>query len=149
MHTPFKMKTTIETTQLEFGKSNFLISLIKHESGLLYVEMIQKLIGEEGTKSTININPGVLSDIINVLQNYHAKISLNPAKDFKHLTDSDQLRIQEWYLKGLSIKDLAMQFDQTPELIEMILRNKGIEIVDQEVPKKCTYLRKNYKRKKK
>jgi len=143
------MKTTIETTQLEFGKSNFLISLVKHESGLPYVEMIQNILGEEGTKSTININPGVLSDIIKVLQNYHAKISLNPAKDIKHLTDSDQLKIREWYLKGVSIKDLAMQFDQSPELIEMILRNKGIEIVYQEIPKKSTSWRKNYKRKKK
>ena len=40
-----------------------------------------------------------------------------------------------------------MQFDQTSELIEMVLRNKGLEIVENEMPKP-TFTRKNYKRRK-
>ena len=55
--------------------------------------------------------------------------------DLKHITEIDQQKIQSNYLKGVTIKDLAMQFDQETELIEMILRNKRIEIVENKLPK--------------
>jgi len=139
------MKTIIETTQLEFDKSDFLIDLVKHENGLFYIEIIQNIIGSKNEKSSIKINPTVLSDIIKVLQNYQAKIPNKSGLRNKHITDLEQQKIQERYLKGVSIKDLAMQFDQTPELIKMILRNKGIEIVENKLhrPK---FWRKNYSR---
>ena len=139
------MKTIIETTQLEFDKSDFLIDLVEHENGLLYIEIIQNIIGSKNEKSSIKINPTVLSDIIKVLQNYHAKIPIRSGLKNKHITDIEQQKIQEQYLKGISIKDLAMQFDQTPELIKMILRNKGIEIVGNKLPK-SKFWRKNYSR---
>jgi hypothetical protein len=90
----------------------------------------------------------VLSDIIKVLQNYHAKIPNKSGLKNKHITDLEQQKIQEQYLKGVSIKDLAMQFDQTPELIKMILTNKGIEIVGNKLHR-SKFWRKNYSRKKK
>ncbi len=37
------MKDIIETTQLEFDKSAFLIDLVKHENGELYIEIIQTI----------------------------------------------------------------------------------------------------------
>ena len=141
------MKTIIETTQLEFDKSDFLIDLVEHENGLLYIEITQSIIGSKNEKSSIKINPTVLSDIIKVLQNYHAKIPNRFGLKNKHITDIEQQKIQEQYLKGISIKDLAMQLDQTPELIKMILRNKGIEIVGNKLPK-SKFWRKNYSRKK-
>jgi|SRR5690606_33503475 len=141
------MKTIIETTQLEFDKSDFLIDLVKHDSGLLYIEIVQNIIDSENEKNSIKINPTVLSDIIKVLQNYQAKIPNKSDLVNKHITDLEQQKIQERYLKGVSIKDLAMQFDQTSELIEMVLRNKGIEIVENELPKP-KFWRKSYTRKK-
>ena len=140
------MKTILETTQLEFDKSDFLIDLVKHEKGLLYIEITQSIIDSKNQNNSIKINPTVLSDIIKVLQNYQAKIPNTSELKNKHITDSEQQKIQERYLKGVSIKDLSMQFDQTPELIEMILRNKGIEIVDNELPKP-KFFAKSYKRK--
>ena len=140
------MKTILETTQLEFDKSDFLIDLVEHENGQLYVEIVQTILNTNKKPETIKINPSVLSDIIKVLQNYQAKLPKESKLEIKHITEIDQEKIQQNYLKGVSIKDLAMQFDQKPELIEMILRNKGIEIVENKLPKP-KFWRKNYKRK--
>jgi len=124
------MKKIIETQQLEYDKSGFLIDIVEYNNGTRYVEMVQTIFDSNNEKKSIKINPSVLSDIIKVLQNYHAKITKNFNWQNKHITDSEQIKIQKRYLKGVSIEDIAMQFDQSTELIEMILRNKGIEIVD-------------------
>lgn len=129
------MKTVLETKQLEFNKSSFLIELVKHENGLQYIEINQQIIGSKKDSSSLKINPSILSDIIKTLQTYQTKITSNSSPTIKHISDSDQLKIQKIYLKGISIKDLAMQFNQSTELIEMILRNKGIVITDNEQPK--------------
>lgn len=124
------MKTILETTQLEFDKSDFLIDLVEHNNGQLYVEIVQTILNSNKKAESIKINSSILSDIIKVLQNYQAKLPKESILEIKHITEIDQKKIQERYFKGVSIKDLAMQFDQTSELIEMILRNKGIEIVE-------------------
>tara|TARA_R110002049_G_scaffold307940_1_gene510295 strand:- start:1764 stop:2198 length:435 start_codon:yes stop_codon:yes gene_type:complete len=141
------MKTILETTQLEFDKSDFLIDLVEHDNGQLYVEIVQTILNTNKKAETIKINPSVLSDIIKVLQNYQAKLPKESNFQIKHITEIDQNKIQDRYLKGVTIKDLAMQFDQTSELIEMVLRNKGLEIVENEMPKP-TFTRKKYKRRK-
>jgi len=129
------MKTILETTQLEFDKSDFLIDLVKHDNGQLYIEIVQTIFNTNEKAESIKINPSVLSDIIKVLQNYHAKLPKESKLEIKHITEINQEKIQQNYLKGVPIKDLAMQFDQESELIEMILRNKGIEIVENTLPK--------------
>ncbi|MFC6267115.1 hypothetical protein [Frigoriflavimonas asaccharolytica] len=129
------MKTIVETTQLEFDKSNFSINLIEHDCGKLYVEIAQTIINRSDKAARIKINPSVLSDVIKVLQNYHAKLPKENKLNTKHITEIEQEKIQKYYLKGVSIKDLSMQTDQSPELIEMILRNNGIEIAENTVPK--------------
>ena len=74
--------------------------------------------------------------MIKVLQNYHAKIEKNVVTYSKHLTEDDQQKIQDRFLRGVSINDLVLQFDQSKELIEMVLRNKGIQIISNEMPRK-------------
>ena len=129
------MKTILETTQLEFDKSDFLIDLVEHENGQLYIEIVQTILNTNKKAESIKINPSVLSDIIKVLQNYQAKLPKESKLELKHITENDQEKIQSSYLKGVSIKDLVMRFEQTSELIEMVLRNKGIEIVENTLPK--------------
>lgn len=124
------MKKLLETTQLEFDKSDFLIDLVEHENGQLYIEIVQTILNTNKQAESIKINPSVLSDIIKVLQNYQAKLPKESKLEIKHITEIDQEKIQSSYLKGVTIKDLAMRFEQTSELIEMILRNKGIKIVE-------------------
>lgn len=51
------------------------------------------------------------------------------------MTDEEQQKIQARYLKGISTQDLAMQFNQPEEVIEMVLRNKEIYIVHKQPPK--------------
>lgn len=137
------MKKILETTQLEFDKSDFLIDLVEHDNGKLYIEIVQTILNTNKKAESIKINPSVLSDIIKVLQNYQAKLPKESNLEIKHITELDQEKIQQNYLKGVSIKDLAMQSDQKPELIEMILRNKGIEIVENKLPKPKFWRNKN------
>lgn len=129
------MKTILETTQLEFDKSDFLIDLVEHENGQLYIEIVQTILNTSKKAESIKINPSVLSDIIKVLQNYQIKLPKESKLKIKHITEIDQEKIQSSYLKGVTIMDLAMRFEQTFELIEMVLRNKGIEIVENTLPK--------------
>ena len=129
------MKKILETTQLEFDKSAFLIDLVKHDSGSLYIEIIQTIYADQKDGQLIKINPSILTDIIKVLQNYQAKIPRQIIPISKHMTEEDKQKIQDRYLKGVPIKDLVIQFDQSEELIEMVLRNKGIQIVSNQFPK--------------
>ena len=63
------MKDIIETTLLEFDKSAFLIDLVKHENGELYVEIIQTILNDKKGEQSIKINASVLTELISVLQN--------------------------------------------------------------------------------
>ena len=141
------MKTIIETEQFDYKNSSYVIDLIQHEDYLFTIEIIQS----QSTKSSLEqsrivIDPAILSKFLKVLQNFNAKTLLNPGYYKKHLSALDEKQIQDSYLKGVSIKNLALQFDQSKELIEMVLRNRSIEIVDNKPPK---YWRKPYRRKKK
>ncbi len=141
------MKTILNTEQLEFGNSDYLIDLVTNDDGEIYVEIIQTLLDSNEVTESIKINSSVLSDIIRVLQNYHAKLPEITKSDSKHITETEQDKIKDIYLKGVPVRDIAMQFGQTPELIEMILRNKGFEIVENKLPKP-TFHKKTYKRRK-
>lgn len=129
------MQETIETTLLEFDKSSFLLDLIKYDNDKIFIEITQTIHTKDNEQQSIKINPTILNDIIKVLQNYDAKIPKQSIGDKKYLNQEDQKNIVNRYMKGITIKDLALQFDQSRDLIEMILRNKGIEIVSQEIPK--------------
>ena len=126
------MKKINESTFLEFENSNFIIDLITLNNGEKYVEINQTINGEVENRQTLKLNSNVLSNIIKVLQNYHSKIPNNSERNL-HLSDLDQQNIQDYYLKGVTIKDISIQFEQSVELIEMILKNRGIEIVSNEV----------------
>ena len=141
------MKTILETRQLEFDKSNFLIDLVEHDNGQLYIEILQTIITSNKKAESIKINPSVLSDIIKVLKNYQAKLPKVSKPDIKHISEIDQEKIQKNYLRGVPIKDLAMQFEITSELIEMILRNKSIEIVNNTIPKQKNWRSLNKRKK--
>ncbi|OFY89887.1 MAG: hypothetical protein A3K10_09440 [Bacteroidetes bacterium RIFCSPLOWO2_12_FULL_31_6] len=134
------MKDILKTTQLEFDKSFFLIDLIELNTGKIYIEIAQTIHTENKGVQIIKINPTILSNILDVLQEYQSDISdRNNARKLL-LTEKEQNKIQDRYLKGLSINELALQFEETEENIEMILRNKGIEIISNEIPE---YLKKD------
>lgn len=130
------MKEIIETNQIEAEKSSFIIDLVKHNSGKTYIELSQSIHHNKTDNiHKVKINPFILSDIISILENYYAKIEINSLGSKKHLTAEDKDNITSQYLKGVSIKDLALLFNQTESLIEFVLRNNNIEIVSNELPK--------------
>ena len=134
------MNDLIETVQLDSGKSSYLIELLKHDKGFEYVKIehvIQLL--DKTERSSIKINSVALSDLIEVLINLDKKIKKQSIPE----TDRTYL-IQNRYLKGISIKDQALQFNCNEKLIEIILRNRGIEIVSNEMPKNNVW--RKYKR---
>jgi hypothetical protein len=139
------MKELLETIQLSNDKGSYLIELLKHDSGLRYVR-IEHVLG--GERSSININPKILPDLIEVLTNYQKKIDRNltivDSNDEnlpREIRDKAEL-IQSRYLKGVPIKDLAMQFDCDEKFIEMILENKDIEIVSNKMHNNWNWSRK-------
>jgi len=135
------MNEILETTQLEFDKSAFLIDLVEHTNGSLFIEITQTINDDIKDGQSIKVNPSVLSEIIQVLQNYQAKIPKNQIGIQRHLTELDKEKIKNYYLKGVSVKDLSIQLDQSEELIEMVLRNKRIPLVSNEPPKTNRWMR--------
>ncbi len=157
------MEEILKTTLLEFEKSTFIIDLVKHSSSKQYIQILQVIQDEETiNKRVIKINPTLLSDLLKVLNSYQELIP-----DYKEeqqtqqttsgttitkvrvrtLAESDKTTIQNRYLKGVSVADLAMQLDCKAELIEQVLRNSNIAIVDNTLPKSFQY--KKFRRKRK
>ena len=125
------MKELIDTTLLEFEKSGYLIDLVKHQSGQLYVEVEQHIYDELEGKRVIKINASVLPDLINVLQKYRALLPQAKDTNTLYITERQQVDIQRNYLKGIPIESLSLQTGIKVDLIEMILRNKGIYLVSE------------------
>lgn len=130
------MEEILKTTLLEFEKSSFLIDLIKHSKGLLYIKIGQTIFSNDklALYQEIKINPSILNDLLEVLKDYQK--NLPRAQTFKGIiseTRKDELISR--YFKGVPIKDLALQFDCSISLIEQILNNKKIPIVDNSLPK--------------
>lgn len=131
------MAEKIKSIMLEYEKSAFHIDIVKHKSGLKYVSIQQVYItdSEQPERQTLKINPSILSDIIEILSSYHKEISLttNPNKNF--FSEERKSNIKKRYLKGVEIKDLALQFDCSTDIIEQILRNSQYEIVSNTLSK--------------
>ncbi len=155
------MEEIIKTTLLEYEKSAFVIDLVKHNNGKLYIQILQTILdeGPNHKKRAVKINPSLLSDIVSVLNSYKTLIpdnqdsqEVNQNETIKKirprsLTETEKSAIQSRYLKGVSISDLTIQFDCKEELIEQILRNNGIAIVHNKLP--TTTPHKKFKRRKK
>lgn len=135
------MENILKRTLVEYEKSAFLIDLVEHQNGRQYIKIIQTITDEEiSNKRIIKINPSLLNDILKTLNLYQ---SLIPNKQIekttfisKELNETNKVSIQKRYLKGISIPELAIQFDCEPELIEQILRNSNIEIIKDNSPQK-------------
>lgn len=130
------MEENLKTIQLEYEKSSFLIDLVKHNSGNLYVAVEQIIYLNKNTSESqkIKINPSVLSDIIEVLSDFQKDIAVDkPSNSKNKISDENGKQIIKRYLKGLEIKDLALQFNCSVKVIEQFLRNNKIEIVENKI----------------
>ena len=140
------MKSILESSQLETSEKTYIVDLVQQNNSIA-VEIIQNsdtTIDDE--QSRIQIASSLLSELIKTLENYHAKLSTQTSQANEHLSELDKQSIERNYLRGVPLKNLALQFDQSIALIEMVLRNRGIEIVDNALPKTFYSLRKGQSR---
>lgn len=129
------MEELIESTLLEYKKSIFLIDLRQRNSNLKYVTIKQSITGQDETP-ILKIDSSVLVDIIYVLESYLKEISASTiVGENSYFSDIKQQSIIDRYFKGLNIADLAMQFDCSAEIIELIIRNRNIPLVNNIMPK--------------
>ncbi len=124
------MKQIRKTKQLEFEKSTFIVDLVETENNQRYIEVLQRIHDEKGEGQRIKINPSVVTDLVNVLMEFNEMIPSKQTEEKPtHFTERDKKAIQDRYLKGISAQDIAMQFDTTETIIEMILRNRNIVVM--------------------
>jgi|SRR5690554_6280296 len=128
-----KMKEIIDKHTLAYDKSTFGLKLIRVSRKSFYIDITQTIHALEEIGS-IKINASFLPDIIKVLQEYKQFLDESPIDHPEYICAAEQEIIQERYLKGVSIEDIALQTGKTEELIETILRARDIEIVPNKLP---------------
>jgi hypothetical protein len=123
------MDELVRSKKLQFEKSNLFIQIYKQENGYEYIKIIQN-IGND-TKSSILINPNNLDGIIDTLINLKEEIALNQKIEDKYfIKEEDKQTIISTFLKGITIKDLSLQFRYKDEAIRELLVKNDIEIIE-------------------
>ncbi len=123
------MDELVRSKKLQFEKSNYFIQIYKQVSGIEYIKIIQNI----GTdlKSSIIINPNNLDGLIETLIDFREEISLNQKIDNKtFIKEEDIQTIISTFLKGITIKDLSLQFRYEEEAIRELLVKNDIVIIE-------------------
>ncbi|POS00790.1 hypothetical protein Q361_12210 [Flavobacterium croceum DSM 17960] len=123
------MDELVRSHKLQFEKSNLFIQIYKQENGYEYIKIIQN-IGND-VKNSILINPNNLDAIIDTLINFKEEIALNQKIDDKYfIKEEDKKLIINTFLKGITIKDLSLQFRYKEDAIRELLVKNDIEIIE-------------------
>jgi hypothetical protein len=133
------MENVINTKLLEYEKNTFLIDLVEHDSGGKHVRIIQtsQTKTDKPERSVMDISFELLPDFISVLNDYGqgmktdggVVIKVKPKTPDEFFSDVEKMQMEKRYLKGVSLKDLTIQFDTDEATIEYILKKRGVEIV--------------------
>jgi hypothetical protein len=121
------MPEILKSTMLNFEKSFFYINFEQSSSDGTFIT-VEQTMANNYSKQKIKIDLGALKQIISTLQLYEHELN-DPNSDICKnylLKDKQQLVIQR-HLKGISVPDLALQFDCTSQTIEAILSTHKIE----------------------
>ena len=108
------MAETLRSTLHDFDKSFFYINFMKPVSGENYVT-VEQTMANNYRKQKIKIKVPDLPAIISTLQAYQNDM-VNSDSDIcnNFLSVEQQELVIGRYLKGISVDDLALQFDCTP-----------------------------------
>lgn len=111
--------------------SEYQVQVEVNRKGLHKVS-IQRFTADKETdhpSEYLNIHPDILLDLIRALEECGDIIGINPRPaEGKISTDKIQ-EIQKRYLRGVSVKDLSVQFDRKETFIENVLLESGIKLV--------------------
>ena len=123
------MDELVRSKKLQFEKSNYFIQIHKQDSGIEYIKIIQN-IGND-SKSSILINPNNLDGLIQTLIDFREEISLNQnIVDKNFIKEDDKKVLINTFLKGVTIRDLSLQFQYKEEVIREFLIKNDIEIIE-------------------
>lgn len=123
------MDELVRSKKLQFEKSNYFIQIYKQETGIEYIKIIQNIGNDK--KSSILINPNNLDGIIDTLINFKEEIALNQKIDDRYfIKKEEEQAIINTFLKGITIKDLSLQFGYKEDRIKDVLIKNEIEIIE-------------------
>lgn len=123
------MDELVRSKKLQFKKSNLFIQIYKQDTGIEYIKVIQN-IGND-LKTSILINPNNLDGIIETLIDFREEIALNQKIiDLNSIKEEDKQIIIKTFLKGITIKDLSLQFRYQENLIRDLLVKNDIVIIE-------------------
>jgi len=123
------MDELVRSNKLQFEKSNYFIQIYKQENGYEYIKIIQN-IGND-VKSSILINPNNLDEIVDTLIRFRNEIALNQKIDDKYfIKEEDKNALINTFLKGITIKDLSLQFRYKEDAIRDLLIKNNVEIIE-------------------
>lgn len=127
------MDLILDTITPEYEKSIFIVDLMKHETGEVYVSVTQTIIESQ---QKLKINKDALVDITFALQHFNKKIFPNKTRTSEsYFTDEKIKSIIQLYMKGLTFESLALTFNCTAKMIKEIIASEGIGLVDNNFPK--------------
>ena len=123
------MDELVRSKKLQFEKSNLFVQIYKQETGIEYIKIIQNI--GNNLKSSILINPNNLNGLIETLIDFKEEIALNQKIEDKYfIKEEDKQNIISTFLKGITIKDLSLQFRYKEEAIRELLVKNDIEIIE-------------------
>lgn len=78
-----------------------MIDLVRHDTGSVYIEILQRIHADKTKGQAIKINPSILMDIVRVLIDFHEQVPQKQAEGFLYFTEEDKKNLQDRYLKGI------------------------------------------------
>ena len=137
------MEKRLKSIKIESINSNYYLHLCKHVSGERFIELEQFFYND--TSNSIKINPNKLRSIITTLENLEKELLPKEQPVTKpELSIEEQKKIIATYLKGISIKDMCLQFRLEEAIIKEVLITNEIVIIEET---KKHYFSRNKRRK--
>ena len=124
------MERRLKSILIESINSNYYLHLCKHESGERFIELEQTF--HNNTTNSIKINPSKLRSIITTLENLEKQLKPKEEIVSKYeMPIEEQKRLISTYLKGITIKDLCLQFRLKEDFIKEVLIQNDIVIFEE------------------
>lgn len=124
------MDKLIKSQRIEGEKSSHLVQLYQHSSGEHYVQLEQTIFGQT-EKHTVKINPAQLLVIIDTLGIYAEELSfLMDNLNRGIIKKEERQKIISTFLRGVTIKDLSLQFRYKEDAIRDLLVKNDITIIE-------------------
>lgn len=124
------MEKLVKSSRIESPKSSHLIQLCRYSSGNYFVKLEQTIL-ENLERNTININASQLLAVIETLTIYAEELRFLDATIGNPIIKKDeQQTIISTFLKGITIKDLSLQFRYPEKDIRELLIKNNIVIIE-------------------